>query len=68
MGVARCHLRLGNIRQGIRLVNELEDRSLFEDCADILEAQKQYSEAATLYLKADNYEKAGQIFIKVIHY
>ena len=65
MGVARCQLRLGNIRQGIRLANELEDKVLFEDCGDILEQQKQFSEAASIYLKAQNYERAGLIFIKV---
>ena len=66
MGVARCNLRLGNIRQGMRLANELDDRNLYEDCGDILESQKQFSEAAAVYIKAQNYERAGHIFIKYL--
>lgn len=64
MGVARCNLRLGNIRQGIRLANELDDRSLFVDCGDILEKHKQYSEAAAMYIKGLQYEKAAHIYTK----
>jgi WD repeat-containing protein 19 len=64
MGIARCNLRLGNIRQGLRLANEIDDRVLYEDCGDILEFQKQYSEAAAVYIKAGNYERAGHIYIK----
>lgn len=76
MGVARCNLRLGNIRcdyirtiqyefdcvlmelilitsyrQGIRLANELDDKQLFIDSGEILTQQKQYSEAASMFIK-----------------
>mmetsp|Transcript_23630 Transcript_23630/g.32414 ORF Transcript_23630/g.32414 Transcript_23630/m.32414 type:complete len:1528 (-) Transcript_23630:123-4706(-) len=64
IGVARCNLRLGNIRQGIRLANELDDQQLFIDSGDILEQQKQYSEAAAMYIKGLQYEKAARIYIK----
>jgi WD repeat-containing protein 19 len=66
MGVARCNLRLGNARQGIRLANELDDRSLFVDCGDILEKQKQYSEAASMYIKGLQFEKAAHIYTKYL--
>lgn len=61
-GVARCNLRLGNLRQGIRLVQDLGDDQLYIECGQILEQQKQYSEAATMHLKANNFEKAAEIF------
>ncbi|KAJ1416172.1 hypothetical protein B484DRAFT_302829, partial [Ochromonadaceae sp. CCMP2298] len=64
MGVARCNLRMGNIRQGIRLANELDDRQLFVDCGGLLEGQKQYSEAASMYLKGLQHEKAALIYTK----
>jgi WD repeat-containing protein 19 len=66
MGVARCNLRLGNIRQGIRLANELDDKQLFVDCGSILEQQKQYSEAASMYMKGLQYEKAALIYTKYL--
>jgi WD repeat-containing protein 19 len=66
MGVARCNLRLGNIRQGIRLANELDDKQLFLDSGSILEMQKQYSEAASMYLKGLQYEKAALIYTKYL--
>lgn len=63
MGIARCQLRLGNVRQGIRMANELDDKALFVDAGLILEQQKQYSEAASMYVKALSYEKAAQLYI-----
>jgi WD repeat-containing protein 19 len=61
-GVARCNLRLGNLRQGVRLVYDLGEEQLYLDCGQILEQQKQYSDAASMYLKAENYERAAEIF------
>lgn len=61
-GVARCNLRLGNLRQGVRLVQDLGDPQLYIECGHILEQQKQYSEAANMHLKAENYERAAEIF------
>lgn len=66
MGVARCNMRLGNIKQGIRLANELADKDLFIDCGDILEAHKQYSEAASMYIKGEQFEKAAFIYTKYL--
>jgi WD repeat-containing protein 19 len=65
-GVARCNLRLGNIRQGIRLANELDDQQLFIDCGGILELSKQYSEAAAMYIKGQQNEKAALIYTKYL--
>ncbi len=66
MGIARCQLRLGNIRQGIRMANELDDKTLFLECGNILEQQKQYSESASMYVKAKHFEKAAQIYIQFL--
>ena len=65
-GIARCNLRLGNIRQGIRLANELDNIQLFLDCGNILEQLKQYSDAASMYMKGLQYEKAGLIYTKYL--
>lgn len=66
MGVARCHLRSGNIRQGIRLANDLDVQSLYEEAGDILEQNKQYQDAVVMFIKCDLYERAAYIYTKHI--
>ncbi len=66
MGIARCNLRLGNVRQGVRMANELDDKQLFSECGNILEQQKQYSEAAAMFVKGLQYEKAALIYTKYL--
>ena len=64
MGVARCNLRSGNIRQGLRLCQELDDAVLYSEAGDILEQSKQFSEAASCYIKALQFERAAYIYTK----
>jgi len=64
MGVARCNLRSGNIRQGLRLCQELDDAVLYSEAGDILEQNKQYSDAASCFIKALQYERAAIIYTK----
>lgn len=45
------------------MCNEINLPSLYIDCGEILEKQKQYSEAVTLYIKAEEYEKAGHVYV-----
>jgi WD repeat-containing protein 19 len=63
-GIARCNLRQGNIRQGIRLASEVDTPVLYAECGDILEQHKQYSEAASMFIKANNHEKAAEIYVR----
>ena len=65
-GVARCDLRQGNLRQGIRIANDLEDKILYQECGEILEQQKQYSEAVTLHIKGEQYERAAYVYTKYL--
>ncbi|OQR99725.1 hypothetical protein ACHHYP_04614 [Achlya hypogyna] len=64
-GIARCTLRLGDLRRGIRLVTELNDVALSNEGAAILEGLKQFSDAAALYERGEQYEKAAQIYIQL---
>ena len=66
IGVARCHLRTGNISQGIRMATQMDDMELYEDGGDILEQQKQYNEAVKMFIKCKQYERAAYIFTKHI--
>ena len=56
-------MRLGNLRQGIRLCDEFKSRELYIECGDILEKQKQYAEAVALFIKAEEFEKAGYVYV-----
>ena len=64
MGLVRCNLRLANTREGLKQANELNDVQLYADCAEILELQKQFSEAAAMYIKGEKYEQAADIYTK----
>jgi WD repeat-containing protein 19 len=65
-GIARCHLRQGNIRQGVRIAAEVNTTMLYTECGEILEILKQYSEAAAMFIKANNLEKAADIHVKYL--
>jgi WD repeat-containing protein 19 len=64
-GVARCTLRLGDLRRGIRLVSDLGDTNVCKECAVILEGLKQFQDAAALYERGEQFEKAAQIYIQM---
>lgn len=63
-GVARCMMRLGNIRGGMQIAGNSKNATLCMDCARILESMKQFEDAAALYERAEQYEKAATIYIK----
>ena len=44
-------IRMGDIRRGVNLALELASKTLCKECATILEAIKQFPEAAMLYEK-----------------
>lgn len=64
-GLARMSIRCGNYKHGINIALELCNRQLFKDCADILEFKKQISDAAVMYEKAHQYDKAATAYIKL---
>ena len=57
-------IRVGDIRRGLNIALEQNNKTLCKDCAAILEAIKQYVEAATLYERSGNFDKAAQVYIK----
>jgi WD repeat-containing protein 19 len=61
-GLARCLLRTGSLRRGLELARE-GDAALALECASILEGLKQASEAAELYKRAGDWERAANILI-----
>lgn len=63
-GIARCTLLAGDVRQGRQLVLQLNNVSLYKECAGILEAGGQLQEAAEMYERGGVVEKAAAIYIQ----
>jgi WD repeat-containing protein 19 len=64
-GVARNSIRSGDINRGYKIALELNDNQLKVDCAQVCESLKHFSEAAQLYHKGGQLEKAASLYIKM---
>ncbi|RNF04083.1 WD repeat-containing protein 19 isoform X2 [Trypanosoma rangeli] len=62
-GAARCLLRTGNVREGVKLALDSNDTTLIRECADILESTRQFEEAADLYERSSDFEHAATLYI-----
>ncbi|KAK7200436.1 wd repeat-containing protein 19 [Novymonas esmeraldas] len=62
-GTARCQIRTGNIADAMKIAKESTDNSFVTDCAKLCEDNQKYEEAAQLYEKAGDLERAATIYI-----
>ncbi|KAF8062105.1 WDR19 [Scenedesmus sp. PABB004] len=62
-GVARTTLQLGDLRAGRALTAQADSPGLWRECGAILEALRQLPEAAEMYERAGQVEKAASIHI-----
>ena len=62
-GIARCAIRVGDARRGKRMALESPSVSLRRECAEILETINQPMDAAELYQKAGEFERAASIYV-----
>ncbi|CAM9696622.1 unnamed protein product [Ectocarpus sp. 12 AP-2014] len=62
-GVARCTLRSGDLRKGLRLARGAGSSQLFRECAGILESMKQPAEAAAMYELGGQDHRAAAIYV-----
>ena len=62
-GIAKASIFLGNLNRGLRLVQEIDSADLNRECGQILESLGEVSQAAFLYEKALDLEKAGSLYI-----
>jgi WD repeat-containing protein 19 len=62
-GVARCSMRLGDVRRGAAVASTLKNNQFVRECAAILESMRNFDDAALLYKKAENYDKAVSLLI-----
>ena len=64
-GLARNSIRSGDINRGYKIALELNDSQLKVDCAQVCESLKNFAEAAQLYHKGGQLEKAASLYIKM---
>ncbi|XP_017769670.1 PREDICTED: WD repeat-containing protein 19 [Nicrophorus vespilloides] len=64
-GIARTAIRCGNYKHGVHVALELRNKQLLKECGEILESKKQLQDAATLYERSENYDKAAGCYIKL---
>jgi WD repeat-containing protein 19 len=57
-GIARCALRLGDLHRGLTLARSADDQTLYRDAAEILEQMRQPAEAAAMWERGAQYERA----------
>eukprot|EP01029_Cantina_marsupialis_P026834 TRINITY_DN7306_c0_g1_i3.p1 TRINITY_DN7306_c0_g1~~TRINITY_DN7306_c0_g1_i3.p1 ORF type:complete len:1019 (-),score=347.17 TRINITY_DN7306_c0_g1_i3:302-3358(-) len=63
-GIARMSMRTGDLRRGLQIALESSDQALCRECGSLLEELKQYPDAALLYERGGEYDKAAHIFIQ----
>ncbi|CAJ1026228.1 WD domain, G-beta repeat, putative [Leishmania lindenbergi] len=63
-GAARCQIRTGNIADAMTIAKESTDLSFVKDCAKLCEDNHKHEEAAQLYEKAGDLERAATIYIE----
>lgn len=64
-GIARTNLHCGNYRHGMSVTVELDNKHLLRECAEILDKKKQLAEAAVLFEKCLQYDRAASNYIKL---
>ncbi|OMJ78816.1 hypothetical protein SteCoe_21300 [Stentor coeruleus] len=64
-GLARNSIRSGDVSRGYKIALELNDPQLKVDCASVCETLKHFAEAAQLYHKGGQLEKAASLYIKM---
>ncbi|GET89110.1 hypothetical protein, conserved [Leishmania tarentolae] len=63
-GAARSQIRIGNIADAMKTVKESSEVSFVKECAKLCEENQKHEEAAQLYEKAGDIERAATIYIE----
>lgn len=63
-GTARCHIRTGNISEGVEIALQSDNVEFVNACGKLCEESRRYDEAAQLYEKAGDAERAAALYIE----
>src|SRR5690242_9078759 len=61
-------MHMGDVQKGRQIISALADPDLMRECASVLESDKQYLDAADLYVRCQAFEKAVSIYIYTKNY
>lgn len=64
-GIARTSIKCGNYQKGIQIALGSEDQQLLRDCAELLSQINHLSEAAQLFEKGEDWDKACNLYIQL---
>ena len=64
-GIARTSIKCGDVRRGLQLALELNDKQLYNDCGEAMVAAGHMAEAASMLERGENWDKAAEIFINL---
>lgn len=63
-GTARCYIHSGSIAEGVEIALKSENKEFINVCAKLCEEERKFDEAAQLYEKADDVERAAALYIE----
>ena len=63
-GIIKCLLQAGKVEHGLKMLQKVNDRKLLKECGQILEKLGAYTGAAGLYEKVNEYDSAGQCYLR----
>jgi WD repeat-containing protein 19 len=64
-GLCRMTFAMGDLGTGMKMIDSISDKKLLEDCVNILQGMKQLPEAAILLEKAEQFDRAAEIWIEL---
>lgn len=64
-GIARTSIKCGRYQNGIQLALELNEKQLLKDCGELLAQNNHFAEAAELFEKGEEWDKAGNLYIQL---
>lgn len=63
-GSARCYIHSGSISEGVEIALNSENKEFINSCAKLCEGERKFDEAAQLYEKAGDTERAAALYIE----
>uniref|UniRef100_A0A182K004 Uncharacterized protein n=1 Tax=Anopheles christyi TaxID=43041 RepID=A0A182K004_9DIPT len=64
-GIARTSIKCGDVRRGLQLSLELNEKQLFNECGEAMLAAGHLAEAASMLERGESWDKAAEIFINL---
>ncbi|XP_049544255.1 WD repeat-containing protein 19 [Anopheles darlingi] len=64
-GIARTSIKCGDVRRGLQLALEMNDKQLYNECGEAMASSGHINEAAVMLEKGESWDKAAELFIQL---